>query len=115
MNLLTRAQHAYLDALMVAVFALAPVILGLDGAGASVSYVLAGAHLIMSLVTADLPGAPQRIIPLPLHGLIEAAVAVGLGLVALLIFDNTEQVFFLVMAAVILLVFAITPYLGEAS
>lgn len=115
MNLLTRAQHAYLDALVVVVFALAPLILGLDGAGAALSYVLAGVHLIMSLVTADLPGAPQRIIPLPLHGLIEAAVAVALSLVAWLIFDGTEQVFFLVMAALILLVFAITPYVGESS
>lgn len=115
MNLLTRAQHGYLDAIMVAVFALAPVTLGLDGAGAALSYVLAGVHLIMSLVTADLPGAPQRIIPLPLHGLIEAALAVALGLVAWLVFDSTEQVFFLVMAAVILLVFAITPYVGESS
>lgn len=115
MNLLTRAQHAYLDALVVVVFALAPLMFGLDGAGAALSYVLAGVHLIMSLVTADLPGAPQRIIPLPLHGLIEAAVAVALGLVAWLIFDSTEQVFFLVMAAVILLVFAITPYVDGSN
>lgn len=115
MNLLTRAQHAYLDALMVVVFALAPLMFGLDGAGAALSYVLAGVHLIMSLVTADLPGALRRIIPLPLHGLIEASVAVALGLVAWLIFDSTEQVFFLVMAAVILLVFAITPYLDGSN
>lgn len=115
MNLLTRAQHAYVDALAVVVFALAPLMFGLDSAGAALSYVLAGAHLIMSLVTADLPGAPQRIIPLPLHGLIEAAVAVALGLVAWLVFDSTEQVFFLVMAAVILLVFAITPYVDQSS
>lgn len=110
MNLLTRAQHSFLDVLVVIVFALAPATLGMTGAAATLSYILAAVHLGMSLLTADLPGAPLRVIPLPLHGLIEAAVGVILGVVAWLAFDGTEQTFYLVIAAVILLVFAITPY-----
>lgn len=113
MNLLTRAQHAYIDVLVVLVFALAPLVLGLQGGAATLSYVLAGAHLLMSLVTADLPMAAARLIPLALHGLIEAGVGVILGFVGWLAFDDTAQAFYLVMAAVILLAFAVSPYLGE--
>lgn len=113
MNLLTRTQHAALDVITVVVFALAPAVLGLTGAAAVLSYVLAGAHLIMTLLTAGLPGAPGRVIPLALHGLVEAGVAVVIGVVGWLGFAGTAQAFYLVMAALILLVFAITPYLDS--
>lgn len=115
MNLLTRAQHAGVDILTVAVFALAPAVLGLEGTAATLAYVLAGVHLLMTLLTAGLPGAPGRLVPLPVHGLVEAVVGVALGLIGWLAYDGTEQAFYLVMAALILLVFAITPYLAPSS
>jgi hypothetical protein len=115
MNLLTPTQHAGIDVLTVVVFALAPVALGLGGTAATLSYALAGVHLLMTLLTAGLPGSPGRLVPLPLHGLVEAVVGVALGLVGWLAFDGTEQAFYLVMAALILLVFAITPYLGSSA
>lgn len=115
MNLLTRPQHAGVDILTVVVFALAPVVLGLEGTAASLSYVLAGVHLLMTLLTAGLPGAPGNLVPLPLHGLVEAVVGIALGLLGWLAFDGTEQALYLVMAALILLVFAITPYISSPS
>lgn len=110
MNLLTRTQHSYLDVLVVIVFALAPAMFDMTGAAATLSYILAAVHLGMSLLTADLPGAPFGLIPLPLHGLIEAAVGVILGVIGWLAFDGTDQTFFLVIAVLILLGFATTPY-----
>lgn len=110
MNILTTAQHAVLDIVTVIVFALAPVVLGLEGTAATIAYILAAVHLLMTLLTAGLPGVPGRLVPLPLHGLVEASVGVVLGLVGWLAFDGTAGAFYLVMAAVILLVFAITPY-----
>ena len=117
MNLLTRGQHAALDILIVFIFALAPqaLVLDLDGSAATLAYVLAGVHLLMTVLTSDLPGVPGRIFPLPLHGLIEASVGVALGLIGWLAYDGTEQNFYLAMAALILLVFAITPYLNTSS
>ncbi len=56
-----------------------------------------------------------RLVPLPLHGLIEAVVGVVIGLLGWLVFEGDAGAFYLVMAAVILLVFAITPYLDQAS
>jgi hypothetical protein len=115
MNLLTRAQHAGVDILTVVVFALAPVVLGLEDTAATLAYVLAGVHLLMTLLTADLPRSPGRLVSLPLHGLVEAVVGVALGLIGWLAYDGTEQAFYLVMAALILLVFAITPYMDSSS
>lgn len=115
MNILTRAQHAGVDILTVVVFALAPLVLGLEGSAATLAYILAGVHLLMTLLTAGLPGAPGNLVPLALHGLVEAVVGVALGLIGWLAFDGTEQAFYLVMAALILLVFAITPYSGSPS
>ena len=117
MNILTRGQHAALDIVIVFVFALAPQasILDLDGSAAILAYVLAGVHLLMTLLTADLPGVPGSILPLPLHGLIEAVVGLALGLIGWLAYDGTQQGFYLAMAALILLVFAVTPYLNTSN
>ncbi len=115
MNLLTRVQHNYADMIVVVVFALAPVVLGLEGGAAVLSYALAVVHLLMTLVTDGLPYSPWRLVRLPLHGLIEAGAGIVLGLLGWLVFDGTEQAFFLVMAAVVLLVFAVTPYLDTAA
>ncbi len=115
MNLLTRGQHVALDLVVVFGFALAPTVLGLEGSAATLAHVLAGVHLVMTSLTAGLPGVPVRILPLALHGLVEALVGFVLGLVGWLAYDGTEQAFYLVMAALILLVFTITPYLETSS
>lgn len=115
MNILNRTQHGYLDLVTVVVLALAPLVLGLEGGAAVLSYVLAAVHLLMTLMTAGLGVSLAGIIPLSLHGLVEAVVGVTLGLLGWLAFDDTAQAFYLVMAAIILFVFAITPYLDRAN
>lgn len=115
MNLITRTQHAYFDAATVLVFALAPIVIGLEGAAAGLSYALAGVHLLMSLLTSGLPGSPGRLISLPLHGLLEAVVGIALAVIGWLGLEGGEQLFFLVMAGLILLVFALTPYLDQST
>lgn len=115
MNLLTRAQHVYLDLVLVVVFVVAPLVLDFSAGEATLAYVLGGVHLVMTSMTAGLPLAPGRLIPLPLHGLVEAVVGVVLGLLGWLAFDGDAGVFYLVVAAVILLVFAVTPYLDQRS
>lgn len=115
MNLLTRAQHALADVVAILVFALGPTVLSLEGGAAGLSYALALVHLVMTLLTDGLPATPGRLIPLPLHGLVEAGVGVGLGLVGWLAFDGTAQAFYLVMAAVILAVFVVTSYIEDSG
>lgn len=110
MSIITHKQHLILDLVSVAVFALAPTVLGLDGASAAISYLLAVVHLAMTLMTRGLPGSMAKLVPFPLHGLVEAVVGVLLGVIAWLAFATTAQLFFLVMGLVILLVFILTGY-----
>ncbi len=114
MTLLTKAQHNYIDIIIVGVFALAPVGLGMEGGAAVLSYSLAVVHLVMTMLTAGLPLSPGRLIPLALHGLVEAGLGIALGLIGWLGLEGTEQAFFLVMAALVLVVFAVTPYLDKS-
>ena len=113
MNILSLRQHAVLDAATVVVFALAPTVIGLEGAAATLSYILGAVHLIMSLLTASLPGAAASVVPTALHGLVEAAVGVILGILGVAVFDGTAGTFYIVMGAIILAVFVVTPYLGD--
>lgn len=110
MNIISPRQHGYIDLIVVVAFALAPVVIGLDGAAAIFSYVVAVVHLAMTIVTVGLPVALRGAIPLALHGLVEMGVGVVLGLVGWLAFEGAARNFFLVMAAVILAVFAVTAY-----
>lgn len=113
MNIISARQHGYIDLMTVAVFALAPVVIGLDGAAAILSYVLAVVHVGMTVVTAGLPVGLRADIPLALHGLVEMAVGLVLALVGWLAFEGAAGNFYLVMAAVILAVFAVTSYGAE--
>lgn len=115
MSLLTRAQHFALDVVIALVFALAPSVFAFEGLAAVLAYVLAAVHLVMSLLTKGMPLSRAGVFPFALHGLIEAAVGVVLGLVGWLVFEDVEQAFYLAMAALIVLIFAVTSYLDPAE
>jgi len=110
-TLLSPRTHGVLDYVTVAVFALAPSSLGLDGLTATLSYVLAGVHLAMTLLTAFPLGVVARI-PFSLHGTVELVVGVALVLTGSFLFEGPGRMFYLVMGAVILLVYLATDYKG---
>jgi hypothetical protein len=68
MKVISDTAHGILDYLTVAIFALAPSILGLTGFAALVSYALAAIHLVMTLFT-NMPLGVFKIIPMRLHAL----------------------------------------------
>lgn len=108
-KLLTPRTHGILDYVTVVLFALAPSVLGLEGLPATMSYALAAIHLVMTLVTA-FPLGVASVVPFPLHGMVELAVAVMLLALGLFLFEGTARVFYLVMGVVIALVWATTDY-----
>lgn len=112
-TLLTPRLHGVLDYVTVAIFALAPAVLGLTGLAATMSYVLAGVHLAMTLAT-DFPLGIARLVPFRVHGVVEAVVTVALAAAGLLLFDGTAQGFYFVMAAIIALVWFTTDYTAAA-
>ena len=75
--------HGYLDYLTVAVFLLAPSLLGFEGLPAMLSWMLAGVHLALTLVT-DFPLGWRRWLPFSIHGWIERVVGPTLVLIAFL-------------------------------
>ena len=106
--------HGLLDAIVVAVFALAPSLLGLAGRAATLCYVLAGVHLAMTLLT-DFPAGAARVIPFPLHGTVELIVGIVLPVLGLLLFEDTARWFFVAMGVVILATWALTTYRADVS
>src|SRR6202051_2830638 len=111
MKVISDKTHGILDYLTVAIFALAPSVLGLTGFAALVSYALAAIHLVMTLLT-DMPLGVFKIIPMRLHALVEMLVGPVLVVAALvlptILGDKPE--FFLVMGLVILAVWLLSSY-----
>jgi hypothetical protein len=111
MKVISDTAHGLLDYFTVAIFALAPSILGLSGFAALVSYALAAIHLVMTVLT-DMPLGVFKIIPIRLHALVEMLVGpvlvVGALVLPTLLGDKRE--FFLVMGLVILAVWLLSSY-----
>jgi hypothetical protein len=106
--------HGILDYVTVVVFALAPAILGLSGIAAALSYALAVAHLVVTLVT-DFELGVARVLRPTWHGWIELVVSLVLLVSPWLLGfsdDATARTFFIGMGVVILLVWFLTAYRG---
>ena len=111
MKVISDTTHGILDYITVAIFALAPSILGLTGFAALVSYALAAIHLAMTLLT-NMPLGVIKIIPMRLHGLVEMIVGPVLVVAALVLptILGDRREFFLVMGLVILAVWLLSSY-----
>ena len=80
MKIISPRMHGYLDYVTVVAFLLAPTLIGLTGLPAMLAYLLAGVHLLMTLLT-EFPLGIVKLIPLPLHGWVERVVGPVLVLV----------------------------------
>ena len=111
MKVISDTAHGILDYLTVAIFALAPSVLGLTGFAALVSYALAAIHLVMTLLT-NMPLGVLKVIPMRLHALVELVVGPVLVVAALVLptILGDKREFFLVMGLVILAVWLLSSY-----
>ncbi len=112
MKVLTPRVHGVLDYLMVLVFVAAPTVLGLSGLPATIAYTLAGVHLLLTLAT-DFPPGVLRIIPFPMHGMIEivvSALLVALPWVAGFADETAARNFYLAVGVVIFIVWLLTDF-----
>ena len=111
---ITPRVHGILDYVVVAVFALAPTLLGLVGLAAGLSYLLAVVHLAMTLLT-DFPMGAARVIPFHLHGKVEVVVGIALVLLSVTLLRDTAFLFYFVMGLGILATWALTAYDGPTA
>ena len=117
MKPITPSAHGYLDYVTVAVFLLAPKLLGFEGLPALLSWTLAGVHLALTLAT-DFPLGWLRWLPFWIYGWIERIVGPALVLVAFVPnFSGGGSAFgfYLLMGLVIIAVGWLTDYSGETK
>ena len=112
MRILSPRVHGILDLVVVAIFLLAPALVGLGGGPAAISYALAAIHLLMTLLT-DFPLGVRKAIPFVVHGIVE--LVVGVFLLILPSFagyspGSPARRFYLFMGGAILVVWALTAY-----
>ena len=115
MKILSPKIHGILDYVVVALFLVAPKLLGLQGTAALLSYVLAGVHFLVTVLT-DFPLGLIKVIPLSIHGWIELAVAPTLIAVPWVLgFAQipTARWFYVADGAVIFLTWLVTDYRGQ--
>ena len=110
MKIISSEIHAALDYLTVIIFALAPMVIGLTGTAAIISYALAVVHLSMTLVT-DMPFSLVKIVPIKLHAVVELVVGPVLVIGGLLLeFPTPARMFFVVMGIIIFAVWLLSTY-----
>lgn len=112
MKFIEARLHGYLDYLTVLIFLAAPTVFGLGGAPATLSWLLAGVHLAMTLAT-KFPLGLFRRLSFVLHGWVERIVGPALIAIAFLpgISGNrTAFAFFVGMGIVVVTVGWLTNY-----
>jgi hypothetical protein len=112
MRILSARVHGVIDLVVAVAFLLAPVFVGLGGRPAAIAYTLGIVHLGMTLLT-RFPMGIRKVIPFPVHGIIE--LIVGVALLLLPSFDgyapgSPAQRFYLFMGGAILVIWALTAY-----
>ncbi|WP_437785828.1 SPW repeat domain-containing protein [Sorangium sp. So ce1097] len=112
MKILSPRVHGYIDYAVAALFLLAPSLFGFSGLPETLCYILGAVHIGMTLLTAYPLGA-AKIIPFPVHGALEAVVAVFLVAAPWLFnFDEAAAArnFFVVSGVAVALVWLVTDY-----
>ena len=115
MRILSARIHGMLDFVVVVLFLLGPLVMGLGGSPAAISYTLAIVHLLVTLMT-RFPAGRWKTIPFVIHGIIE--LIVGVVLLILPSFEgyspgSPARRFYLFMGGFILIVWALTAYQGR--
>ena len=112
MKILSPRIHGYLDYVVVAWFLAAPMLFGLTGIAANISYALAIIHLGLTVLTA-FPLGVIKVISLQFHGIIEFIVSFALiALPWLLGFASIASArnFYIASGIAIFIVWLITRY-----
>ena len=115
MKIISPRSHGYLDFLTVVIFLLSPTVLDLSEIPAIISYGLAAAHLIVTLIS-GFPSAAIKIIPFTVQGWVERIVG-PLLVVAPFALGFSEELlarnFYIAMGVIIIAVGLLTDYQGN--
>ena len=112
MRFITARAHGWIDLIAILVFVLGPLLFGLGGEPAAISYSLAALHLLLTLLT-RFPMGIVKAIPFFAHGIVE--LVVGVALVILPTYagyspGSPARRFYTVVGAALLVVWVLTDY-----
>lgn len=117
MKVLNGMMHGLIDYASVLIFALGPTVSGFTGPQATICYVLAFVHLLLTLAT-KFPLGVLKVVSFPTHGAIELIVAILLVVlpwIAGFSAGVNSRNFFLFMGLIIFVVWVLTDYRGHAA
>ena len=115
MKIISPRSHGYLDFLTVAIFALAPTLLDLSKVPAMLSYGLAAAHLVVTLIS-GFPTAAFKLISFTVQGWIERIVGPALIIAPFALNFSDEIIarnFYIAMGVIIIAARFLTNYQGD--
>lgn len=115
MKKISPRSHGYIDLVTIVIFAFAPTLLNLSNIPAMLSYGLAVAHFLVTLIS-GFPAAELRLIPFTVQGWIERIVGPAL-IIAPFALNFSDEIsarnFFIGIGVVIIAVGLITDYQGQ--
>ncbi len=112
MKILNATSHGVADYAVVVFLLLSPMLFGLEGMAATITYALGIVHLILTITT-RFPLGLVKLIPFHIHGIIELVVSIAFVGVAFWLGstgDTLARTFFLCFAVAVFLVWLITDY-----
>lgn len=112
MKLFSSTVHGYLDYLTVIFFFLSPTLFSLSPTASMIAYILAGVHLVLTLITEFKLGWLD-LVPINIHGIVELVVSlvlIGGPWIINGIFMYADKLFFSIVGAVIFVVWLGTEY-----
>ena len=114
MKFISPKIHGIIDFLVVLFLLASPMLFGLNGFVAIFTYALALVHLLLTLLT-DFNAGLFKVIPLPLHGIIELIVGIVLIVLGFTLFKDTAtgKIFYIAFGAAVLLTWLFTDYKGN--
>jgi hypothetical protein len=115
MKMISSRLHGILDYLLIIFLLASPALFKMEGNLCSFTYSLAAIHFLLTILTRFELGI-IKIIPFPLHGLIEFFVAIALTLLSFWFNKNGNTLgyhFYLYFAIAIMLVFILTDFKGK--
>jgi hypothetical protein len=112
MKKITPRVHGILDYLTVLFLMISPSLFEMQARGLRFTYILASAHLVLTLFT-DFKAGAFKLIPFKIHGLIEIIVSISLIGIAMWFRssgDNVSFYYYLIFSVVLFVVWARSDY-----
>ena len=114
MKIISSKLHGILDYIVVIFLLVSPTIFKMECPVSCFTYSLAGVHFLLTILTRFELGL-IKVIPFPVHGIIEFFVAIGLALASFWFNRNGNVLgfyFYLYCAVAIMIVFILTDFKG---